>query len=399
MLWPMIVAHFVQIHHYGCVIKTGTLTDIMSGQARLFGLFVFFGKVGLSDKHDYPTALLLNLQLMDWLHRKKHPCKKFLKRDVMLVNEVQGELNFSVLARGQTSNPARSSVEHVSQAFLLTRVQMQSAKDMNHELACEDLAGGSGNIVKDVDVQATAAHFTNVMREFKHGMWRPFLTQEIIKKKGVNKLQFEDCRDIKMKGTPSLFDAQVTLSDMERAEKRAKACITNKGKTWVFEPLHGDLFSDYAPPAKEVKSLNADPGDGEEEKIVGGGDDEPGAQPVPIPAAGAQPKKAKPARGKRKAAVDCKSNEDEMPTAPAKKKKKAKKSGPSADAQGHATYVPIKIHDDREMLGTDELQLLIEWKGFPSRAQWTWEPSAQFIGDDEYSALIQEYFPRAASCQ
>jgi hypothetical protein len=86
----------------------------MTSQIRLIGLFILLGKHDTTDRHDYPTSLSLNVNILAWMHDVDHPCFKLLEADIMLMNEEQGELTFSVLARGLHANPGRSHVDQVS---------------------------------------------------------------------------------------------------------------------------------------------------------------------------------------------------------------------------------------------------------------------------------------------
>jgi len=389
-----------QVHHYGCVIKTGNMDSIMVAQARLVGVWVTFGKLpNQPDKHEYPTCLTANLDLLWHLKETGHPCWNLLEADPMVCNEEQGELSFSVLARGMLGNPSRLDVEQVSKQYLLTKEQMQLANDMGEDLGCKNLTSGKGskgNVVKETDINAAAAHFGSVLREFKSGLWRPIdpkhleIGNKAKLKSGVNKTAFAA---LKAKGVGVIPDAvkwqvEMSVTDIARIRRRAAKALVPE-PSWVFKEFkNGDKWDDFKPPA-DNKDDNAAP-----EAVTSSSedDDQEIAVDVGVPV-------SPPAKPKRKRAR--KANKPPDGEAPAKKsKRKVAKKKTSAKSKrdrersasvqkGGKLYYPKRIRNEREMTGTDDLEFLIEWKGYPKRESWTWEPSAWFI--DQLPKMVREF--------
>ena len=434
----LIVVGCPQVHHYGCVIKTGTLKDIMQGQGRLMGMLITLGKVDTSDKHDYPTSLVINIRVFVWMDERKHPCGQFIKKDPTTINEELGEMGFSVLARGQKSNPARANIDQVTKSFIMTKPQMSIAHDFGIELACEDLAGkgikgSKGNRVQPEAVSDAADFFTRMLRDFEAGTWRP-VGLEMLKqhKKGVDKFTFSKCIDMKLKIKPQLWKENITAADMDRVEKRARHSILNGGKSWVFKPAHSNIWDDFkeevkddakASPAvpavrlatEEAESDNqgdavvqprpkrrqkivkararrkpvaANQSSGSEVECDGPDEDSDSSElKAVLKASSGKGRKSKPTK---KSKVKSKRNRDQSPPEdhrPAKKKKAGKKTAPS-------TFYPLRIHGEREMEGTDELQFLIEWRDHPKKKDWTWEPSKIYIDDHDFAWLVKDHFCR-----
>jgi hypothetical protein len=426
-----------QVHHYGCVIKTGTLKDIITGQLRLMGMFVTLGKVDTVDKHDYPTSLFLNINTLVWMDEQNHPCSQFLTKDPTTMNEEIGEMCFSVLARGQKSNPARSSIKQVTKSFIMTRPQMSIAHDFGVELACEDLAGkgikcSKGNRVLPEAVNDAAEFFKGMLRRFAASQWRP-ASFELLKqhKTGVDLCTFSKCLDMKMKIKPKPWVVKVTPEDMDRVEKRARDSILHGGKSWVFKPAHSNIWDDFKPegqddakaapavPAGRLAPQETEESDDQGDAMVqpprkrrekkarplarrkpvavsqsseseveydgpDGDSDKSEVEAVRKASSGKQ-RKSTP---KKKSQVKRKRNRDQDPPAPnrpPKKRKAGKKTAPS-------TFYPLRIHGEREMLGSDELQFLIEWRDHPKKKDWSWEPSRTYIEDDDFAWLVQEHF-------
>jgi hypothetical protein len=146
------------------------LQDIYAGQVRLLGMFIHFQKVSV-DRAEYSVAMLNNLNTLTWLLKTKHPCGKILMKDPMMMNEELGELTFSVLSRGQNSNPNRQDVKHVSKSYRKTRAQMQLAAELGVDLNSTDLAGGKGNTIKADSIADATNFFLGMLRDFKAGAW------------------------------------------------------------------------------------------------------------------------------------------------------------------------------------------------------------------------------------
>jgi hypothetical protein len=360
------------VHHYGCVIKTGTLPAICRAQIRLLGLFVTFGKVG-SDKHDYPTALALNLKMIMWLRETGHPSFAVVIADPMTVNEEQGELCFSVLARGMKGNPSHGSVDQVSQQFMRTREQMKIGRDMGVDLGAEDFEGAvknKGNTIDDLSIKTAASHFQSVLRQLAAGTWRP-KDPDINKSnqtRGVNALQFAEMLDKKLKKDPKLWEVQVSEEDLQKIKRRAVSAVTNKGHTWVGQPEHGALWAQAIAEADPV----IEPGDvkdngGHARNQAQSSDDEE-VQPAP--------KQRKRKRTvKRNSAVS---------DASKKQKQDAKK-------KAGETFFPQHIQDEKTLPG-GAVEFLIEWKQYPDRHDWTWEPSETFlVGHEQLCQAFYEW--------
>ena len=185
----------------------------------------------------------------------------------MLINEEQGELTFSVLARGLHANPGRSIIDQVSKKFITTREQMKMAKDLGLDFATSDLESGvtkAGNVIKDEDVSEAVVHFKRMMRQFRDGQWRPVKPSEAKKQSlGVNQTGYAELLDLKMREDVTIWDPQVEDSDVDRLVKRAKAAMLHKNKTWVYKDVHGNIWDDFKPlaPPVAVPSDNDDEDD------------------------------------------------------------------------------------------------------------------------------------------
>lgn len=410
----------LQVHHYGCVIKSGTIDRVIAGQMRLLALFVTLGKIKhLSDKHDYPTALSTNIQLMMWLRRRKHPVYNLIAADIMMLNEELGELSFSVLARGMHGNPIRGDVKLVSKNYVLTRERMSIAKEMGLEFASPDLMGkahkkeGKGaNVIKQEDIDLAAAHFKGVLREMAGGQWRPVAIDGLRSRKntGVNQNDFRKILDMKMKDKAVLWDPAIETKDMTRVQSRAGKALTNQGKPWVFMPVHGLLWNEFKP---DDEPDDDNLGDLNPDDLESWSDQEEIEVPVQ--------NKRKRRRVARKQASESEDDDEEKsknPKRPKKSKNKSKSSksrsskkktaskhkGASKNASGSDDensaewFRPKMIRQERCMENTDELQFLVEWQGHPHRDAMTWEPSEYFM--EEFPDLTNAWFrTRGASQQ
>jgi hypothetical protein len=370
---------------------------------RLIGLFVTLGKDPICpDKHDYPTALSTNVKIMEWLSDNDHPARDVLEADVMTENEELGEIAFSVLARGMQGNPTRSDVKQVSKNFILTRERMRIAKDMGVEYGSEDLMGAvnnkekkSGNLIRDDDVNAAADHFKFVLRQFKGGQWRPLSPNaaKANKNQGLNQLQFNALLDTKLQSTSEKWDAQVTEADMQRVHMRAANSLTNKGKPWVFLPLHGDVWDEFRPAGTEP--------DSDEPVRLSGTESEQShssseADAEPDSGRNSRKRKTSPEEevdaSDRKAAHRPKSKAKASSKGKKKKRRKRSARAKGSDGSDKELFYPLKIRGDRVMEGTDELQFRIQWKDHPATKEWTWEPGQFYM--DEFPKLTDAWFKK-----
>jgi hypothetical protein len=106
----------------------------------------------------------------------------------------------------------------------------------------------------------------------------------------------------------------------------------------------------------------------------------------------AAPQERKRRRAKRKQAPakDSKAadgSDSDSSGAPAPASQRRRKA-PAKDR----TYIAQKIMAEREMEGTDQLQFLIKWKGFPKSSSNTWEPSEEFIGKSQFADMVLAFY-------
>ena len=329
--------------------------------------------------------MLNNLNTLTWLLKTKHACGKILMKDPMMMNEELGELTFSVLSRGQNSNPNRQHVKHVSKSYRKTRAQMQLAAELGVDLNSTDLAGGKGNTIKAASIADATNFFLGMLRDFKAGAWLPV---DLIKlqayTKGVDKLKYESCYDTyyhHQRVKVDLWDPQVTDSDMKRLDNTTRSTNTNKDKTWVFQPAHGNLWDEFKPDVKEA--ANDEDLDLRVDSDSGG---EPEMKAAP------QERKRRRAKRKQAPAKDSKAadgSDSDSSGAPAPASQRRRKA-PAKER----TYIAQKIVAEREMEDTDQLQYLIKWKGFPKSSSNTWEPADVFIGQPQFADMLLAFYKK-----
>lgn len=438
------VEYFIPlVHHYGCVIKTGTMDEVLTAQMRLISVFVACSKIdGQPSKHDYPSALAINVALLRNLRKRKHhPCFEFLRSDPMVMNEEQGELMFSVLARSmKDGNPIRSDVEKVSQRFVIAKQCMTMCKEMGAEWVSGDLAGDGkteniGNTIKDQDVKVAAQHFSLMMRQMKAGQWRAVLTSEYKSKRskksksGVSKSEFGAMLDSKSSETATLWDPTVSEDDLKKLEQTLVSHVVGRTTSWILQPNHGDMWDDLKVPlaiAPQPVSLAPAPS-----VAVLLSDDEKGGKASENGGARRRAKQKRKQKnqgsqkkgqtGKRRvdsAVIDTAPEVGEVDAAkPRRKKRRSRRRrsrSPSmmgieepgdsmrGDTQGDeqvkgCVYYPYRIRGEQERKNDSVMVYLIEWLGFPKRKDMTWEMASDYIGDEGHQQLVVDWNERKAA--
>jgi hypothetical protein len=125
---------------------------------------------------EYISALIMSI--VGWIRHKDADSViwKMFCDNASMFNEESGEVCFSVLARQVAKGGVRTSCTKVSDAFTMTKVMIDLARDLKHELGGDKVGDAHRyNIKIDGDeVQATIAFFKRSIREIASGRYRQY---------------------------------------------------------------------------------------------------------------------------------------------------------------------------------------------------------------------------------
>ena len=140
---------------------------MLTSMIRLFKLFLHFSG---SDASEYRKCMLVNLML--WAHYVNNdlPIYDMIKHNASMCNEECGELSFSVLARTIASNSSRMDIDSVNRHFILSRLKLDVANDLNLDIADnQTVMINNHHIIKadSPEVIAVGVHFLSVVNNLK----------------------------------------------------------------------------------------------------------------------------------------------------------------------------------------------------------------------------------------
>ena len=144
---------------------------------RLFKVFLHFTG---SDASEYRKCMLVNLML--WAHyaNKNLPIFDMIKHNASMCNEECGELSFSVLARTIASNSSRMDIDSVNRHFILSRLKLDVANDLNLDIAdSKTVLINNHHIIKadSPEVIAVGVHFASVVNNLKINFFHHYPTK------------------------------------------------------------------------------------------------------------------------------------------------------------------------------------------------------------------------------
>ncbi len=354
----------VQVHEYGCIIKVGTIEEIITASFRLLKVLMLCG--GPNGAYEYRVGMTLHLLQMMWLQSVNHPVWKMLQADPNCINEEKGEISFSVLARGLIGNPLRHSIEKVSEMFMMTKEQLKVAADMRVDLVGDDDEGKKTTIdTKGSDYAAVAAHFKGVVRGMRARTWTHYTLDAKITK-------FLDAGDGRSKSVPP-----GAMSVWYHAEVPQAWINLMIAKT--VEQTQTRWAEDFASLWPEVKM-----GDGGEGKIaIGGGDVDEVVDDEEEALFGNVDVDGQPVRDEAKSVF--------VPLRRGRGRdvSNAARMNAARAAAFENECVPEQIMGEREIRG--QKQLRIKWVGFK---ETTWEKASQFETDTAYADLVGDWKER-----
>jgi hypothetical protein len=372
------------------VIKYGSVNELLLAQTAVLKLFISLEPKG---KSEYRNALMLNLIMLTWLRKTRHPVWDMLCCDVTVLNEEKGESSLSVLARALRSKSIRSDCSVVNNRYFLTRSQMMLARELKVDLSCSADQKWHGRRVDadGDDVTSCAMYFKGVVRSMRAGTWRHYDTSiDVIKdaKHGAGLLV--DPVDVRVWLTDSSADS-FTAAHATAKSMSVTFWATQFSSVW---PSVADTHTDSNDELVDVSPDDDDDRVAGAEEVVAdqyddcdwaidppddcqsAGDDGDQVQQPPDDVKSATQALGQRVKKKRKRGKARKDKRGQR-----KKKKRAQVDG--------KLLVPVQVMDERE--GDDgELYLSIRWKGFPQQSDWSWEPITKFLSPD-YADLLSDY--------
>jgi hypothetical protein len=143
----------------------------------LFKVFLHFPG---SDASEYRKCMLVNLMLWAHYSNKNLPIFEMIKHNASMCNEESGELAFSVLARTIASNSSRMDIDSVNRHFILSRLKLDVANDLNLDIAdSKTVLINNHHIIKadSPEVIAVGVHFMSVVNNLKINFFHHYPTK------------------------------------------------------------------------------------------------------------------------------------------------------------------------------------------------------------------------------
>ena len=149
---------------------------MLASMIKLFKVFLHFPT---SDASEYRKCMLVNLLLWAHYSEKRLPIFEMVKNNANVCNEEAGELAFSVLARTISSNSSRMDIDAVNRHFILSRLKLDVAKDLNLDISDSEtvLVNSHFTIKHDSsEVEAVGVHFKTMVTNLKHNYFHHYKT-------------------------------------------------------------------------------------------------------------------------------------------------------------------------------------------------------------------------------
>ena len=152
---------------------------MLASMIKLFKVFLHFQS---SDASEYRKCMLVNLLL--WAHYsvKRLPIFEMVSNNANVCNEEAGELAFSILARTISSNSSRMDIDAVNRHFILSRLKLDVAKDLNLDISDSEtvLINNHFTIKRDsAEVEAVGVHFKTIVTNLKHNYFHHYKTTPV----------------------------------------------------------------------------------------------------------------------------------------------------------------------------------------------------------------------------
>ncbi len=365
-----------QIHEYGCIIKVGTMEEIVTASFRLLKVLMLCG--GPNGMYEYRVGMTLHLLQMMWLQSVNHPVWQMLQADPNCINEEKGEICFSVLARGLAGNPCRHSVEKISEMFIMTKEQLEVAADMRLDLCGEDDEETRGNRAtidaKGPDYAAVTAHFKGVVRNMRARTWTHYTLDSKITK-------ILDARDGRAKSVSptdmnvwyhaEVPQAWINLLMAKTVEQTQTRWAADFDSLWPEVKLGGGGEGKLAIGGGAAGEAHAVE-DAEEEDLFGNVDlpDQPVLADLGEAGSAVVPLKRNRGREVRNAA----------------------RINHAREAAFEENCIPERILGERVIRG--QKQYFIKWMGFIEK---TWQEADQYDDDEAFSKLVADWKEQEAA--
>ena len=156
-------------------LDNGTL--MLACFIRLFKVFLQFPG---GDASEYRKCMLVNLLLWSHYSIKNLPIYEMMQHNASMCNEEAGELAFSVLARTISSNSSRMDIDSVNRHFILSRLKLDVANDLNLDIADrKTVLINNHHIIKtdSPEVIAVGVHFLGVVNNLKTNFFHHYPTK------------------------------------------------------------------------------------------------------------------------------------------------------------------------------------------------------------------------------
>ena len=165
-----------QVQDFGVAMKLDDGRQMLPAFARLFKLFLHFDA---TYANEYKKCMLLNMLIWNYNIGNDMPIWQMVSQNASVCNEEAGELAFSVLARTIGSNSSRTDIDLVNRHFILSKVKLEVAKDLNLDISDQETIQVNSHYKIPVDspqVAIVAAHFHNVVVNLKHNFFHHYPT-------------------------------------------------------------------------------------------------------------------------------------------------------------------------------------------------------------------------------
>ena len=151
--------------------------EVLGAFVRLFKLFLHFDG---AYANEYKKCMLLNLLLWTYHINNDMPIWQMVQQNASVCNEEAGELAFSVLGRTIGSNSSRTDIELVNRHFILSKLKLDVAKDLNFDISDNETVQVHSHThfpPESREVARVAAHFYVVVASLRRNHFTHYPTK------------------------------------------------------------------------------------------------------------------------------------------------------------------------------------------------------------------------------